>query len=191
MIRYLTTLALALCALAVGAQPVAQVPLTAAQLTTVRTFACADLVTARPMVLAGDSAALRIWLNTDGGYIVWRTKVTNDELGDAMAGTELDNLSSLKLQLLQALAAYSGGNQNMSRADRRAAFNGAFAGLNGTITRPAIAAISKRAALRVGQALATGAGTTASPGTLTYEGTIRETDVARMLFTDSGQPLGC
>ena len=62
-------------------------------------------------------------------FIVWRTSVSNDELGDAMNGTEVAGLSSLNMQRLQVLSAYSGGSQNMSRADRRAAFDSVFSGV--------------------------------------------------------------
>jgi hypothetical protein len=165
--------------------------LTTAQLTTVRTFACADTGTARPMVLAGDTAGVRGWLNTAGAFIVWRTNVTNDELGDAMNGTEVAGLSSLGMQRLQVLSAYSGGSQNMARADRRAAFDAVFSGAGGVNTRAAMAVLWKRSALRVEQALATGTGTTGTPGLTTWEGLMSETDSGRMLFTDSGALIGC
>lgn len=161
------------------------------QLATVRAFACADTGTARPMVLAGDAAGLRTWLNTAGTFVVWRTNVTNDELGDAMNGTEVAGLSSLNMQRLQVLAAYSGGSQNMARADRRAAFDAVFSGAGGATTRAAMAVLWKRSALRVEQALATGTGTTGTPGLLTFEGAVSEVDAARLLFTDSGALIGC
>ena len=48
--------------------------LTTAQQTTVRAFACVDNATARPMMLAGDTANLRAWLNAARlrGHPQWR-----------------------------------------------------------------------------------------------------------------------
>lgn len=187
MFRHLFTAAvIALFAFASNAQALSD-----AQKTTIRTFACADTATARPMVLAGDTESLRAWLNATGTFVVWRTNVTNDELGDAMNGTEVTGLSSLNMQRLQVLAAYSGGSQNMSRADRRAAFDGVFSGAGGTITRASMAVIWKRNAARAEQALATGTGSTAVPGTMTFEGQVSGPDVSTMVYTDSGVLRGC
>lgn len=105
MIQRIFTFA-ALCVASVGAWAQS---LTPAQQTTVRAFACADTGTARAYVLNGDANNLRAWLNAQGVFVVWHTNVTNDELGDAMNGTEVAGLSSLNMQRLQVLAAYSGG----------------------------------------------------------------------------------
>lgn len=186
MIRTLITLIVAALLSPAWAQS-----LTTPQQAAVRVFACADIATARSYVLAGDATNLRAWLNAAGTFVVWRTKVTNDELGDAMNGTEVAGLSSLNMQRLQVLAAYSGGSQNMARADRRAAFDAVFSGAGGAITRASMAILWKRNALRVEQALATGTGTTATPGLLTYEGDISETDSVRLLYNDDSSLKGC
>ena len=187
LIRRIFILA-ALCVASVGASAQS---LTSAQQTTVRAFACADTGMARPYMLNGDANSLRAWLNAKGTFVVWRTSITNDELGDAMNGTEVAGLSSLNMQRLQVLAAYSGGSQNMARADRRAAFDAVFSGAGGATTRAAMAILWKRNAMRVEQALATGTGTTATPGLLVYEGEISETDAVRLLYNDNGTLKGC
>lgn len=184
--RFFLIAALALAPLLALAQG-----LTPAQQITVRTFACADTETARPYVIAGDANSLRAWFNAPGSFIVWRTSVTNDELGDAMNGTDVAGLSSLNMQRLQVLAAYSGGSQNMSRADRRAAFDAVFSGAGGAATRAAMAVLWKRPSLRVEQALATGTGTTQTPGRLVYEGELSQTDSVRLLYNDNGTLKGC
>ena len=184
--RILILAALALAAFASHAQA-----LTSQQQATVRTFACADVATARAFVTTGDTASLRTWLNTVGTFVVWRTNVTNDELGDAMNGTEVAGLSSLNMQRLQVLAAYSGGSQNMARADRRAAFDQTFSGAGGALTRASMAILWKRNATRAEQALGSGTGTTATPGLTTFEGVVSEVDVSAMTFTSSGQLIGC
>jgi hypothetical protein len=185
MIRLLVALLFAVCSLA-QAQG-----LSLAQLATIRAFACADTATARPMVLAGDANGLRDWLNAAGTFVVWRTSVSNDELGDAMNGTEIAGLSSLGMQRLQVLAAYSGGSQNMTRADRRAAFDAVFSGAGGAVTRAAMALLWKRNSLRVEQALASGTGTTTTPGLMTFEGAASGPDIVQMLYTDNGSLRGC
>ena len=184
--KCLLSLALAFFCLASQANP-----LSPAQQVTVRVFACADVATARAYVLAGDSGSLLDWLNGAVGYVVWRTRVTNDELGDAMAGGDLIGLSSLNMQRLQVLSAYSGGEQNMARADRRAAFDGVFSGAGGAITRASMAIVWKRIANRAEQALSSGLGTTISPSLTTYEGTVPENSVGSMLYTGSGVLIGC
>lgn len=188
--KYLVKLILAALAACAAFASNAQA-MTTAQQDTVRAFACLDVAAARPLVVAGDSAGLRTWLNTTGTFIVWRTKVTNDELGDAMNGTEVAGLSSLNMQRLQVLAAYSGGSQNMARADRRAAFDAVFSGAGGAVTRASMATLWKRAVTRAEQALASGTGTTLSPGLTTYEGEVGELDVALMLFNPNGTLKGC
>lgn len=105
-------------------------------------------------------------------FTVWRTSVKNDDIGDAMNGTEVAGLTSADLARLQVLAAYSGGSQNPSRADRRAAFDAVFSGAGGANTRTALAALWRRAATRAEKLLATGIGTDPSPATLGAEGLI-------------------
>lgn len=174
MLRRLFLFALLLPLLAFGQS------LTSAQLTTLKAAIAAEtdpvLVTARE---AGATGAMAAFYNTasNPAFIVWRTNVTNDELGDAMNGTEVAGLSSLNMQRLQVLAAYSGGSQNMSRSDRRAAFDAVFSGAGGATTRAAMAALWKRIATRAERLYATGTGTTAIPGLMTYEGQVSDANV--------------
>jgi hypothetical protein len=100
-----------------------------------------------------------------------------EEIGDAIDATELDNLTSVKLQRLQTFAAYSGGTINPSTQDRRDFYDKVFAGTDGTVTRPRLAALWRRNATRAEKLFATGTGTTASPATMTYEGPVSVADV--------------
>ena len=165
--------------------------LTDPQLVTLRAAACADTGTARAYMTGGNPAALRAWFNASGAWVVWRTSVSNEEIGDAMNGTEVAGLSSLGMQRLQVLAAYSGGTQNPSRADRRAAFAAVFSGAGGQITRAALDVVWRRDATRAEKALSTGAGTQPSPATLTWEGLVGEVEAVRVVFKDDGSLWGC
>lgn len=144
-----------------------------AQLATLRTLVLAEpsLATARQ---TGDDQAIAAWLNGNASpdFWVYKTNVSNDEIGDAMNGTEVAGLSSLNMQRLQLLAAYSGGSQNPSRADRRAAFDASFSGAGGATTRAALAVLWRRLTTRAEKALATGTGSTGSPALMGWEGTI-------------------
>ena len=108
---------------------------------------------------------------------VWKTAVPNEDIGDAMNGTEVAGLSSLNMQRAQMLENYSRGFQNASKADRRAAFDQIFSGAGGAITRAALAVLWRRPATRFEALFVTGTGTDASPATLVFEGSISDRDV--------------
>ena len=154
--------------------------LTAAQLATFRTALLAEtapeLVTYRTN---GQTGLIAEWYSKPRvpTLTVWRTLVSNDEIGDAMNGTEVAGLSSLNMQRAQMLANYSTGYQNPSRADRRAAFDAIFSGAGGQITRAALAALWRRPATRIEALFAVGTGTDAAPATLVHEGAITDRDV--------------
>jgi hypothetical protein len=154
-------------------------PLTAAQQTTLRNAILADNeLNALPQTQDGAfEIARRLNLNASPDFTVWKTAVSNEDIGNAMNGTEIAGLSSLNMQRLQVLSAYSNGTQNPSRADRRAAFDAAFSGAGGTITRAALLILWKRLATRLEKIFATGTGSNASPATLVVEGAISGQEV--------------
>lgn len=187
MIRIFLLLTALLCATLANAQS-----LTTAQLTTIRTFACADTATARPLVLAGDSAGVRGWLNTAGTFVVWRTSVSREEVmrDPGFDWARVDNLSVGKARIWDWMFAF--GTIDASRANIRAGIDAVWVGTAADLAlRTAVYAVVKRNALRVEQSLATGTGTTATPGMLTWEGAMSETDSGRLLYTDSGALIGC
>jgi hypothetical protein len=130
---------------------------------------------------AGMAALISEWYNRPASptKIVWRTSVSNDEIGDAMNGTEVAGMSSLNMQRAQMLANYSSGFQNPSRFDRRDAFERIFSGASGQNTRAALAIIWRRTTNRIEALFAVGTGTNESPATLGYEGTLTDLDVSR------------
>ena len=154
--------------------------MTPAQLQTLRTAIDADpALTA--FVQAGNLNAVLNALNATGTVTVWRTSVTNEEIGDAMNGSEVAGLASLPMQRLQVLAALSNGTQNPSRFDRRDAFDRIFSGAGGQLTRAALAIIWRRLATMAEGLLATGTGTDAVPATLTLEGDLSLRDLELIL----------
>ena len=110
-------------------------------------------------------------------FWVFKTRVTNEEIGDAMNGTEITGLASLPMQRLQVLGAYSNGTQNPSRADRRAAFDQVFSGAGGATTRASLAVLWRRLATRAEKLFATGTGSTGSPATMSFEGALTFAEV--------------
>lgn len=147
--------------------------LTPIQRTTLKAWIVLD-TGANALYQNGDLAGLADYLNADTSpaFIVFKTAVTNEAIGDAMDGTEVAGLASLKLQRLQVMQAYSNGSQNPSRSDRRAGFDDVFSGAGGQITRAALYALWRRTATKLEKVFATGTGSDASPATLVIEGVI-------------------
>lgn len=111
-------------------------------------------------------------------FIVWRTNVTADEIGNAWVGTDIDGMTSINMQRLQLLLQSSrAGLFDMSRADRRAGFENPFGTNVNNASRVAMRAAWKRAATAAEKLYATGTGSDATPGLLTVEGEILYSDV--------------
>ena len=153
--------------------------LTPAQLQTLKTAIDADPVLAAQPMTMGGAYYIAGELNTaaNPAFWVYRTNVPNDEVGNAFNGGEIAGMSSLNMQRLQLLFAASNGTQNGSRADRRDAFDGSFPTSGGAPTRTALAVVWRRQALRSEQIFASGAGSTAAPATMGYEGTLSPDDI--------------
>ena len=128
-----------------------------------------------------NDTALTEYYNAASSAIVWKTRVSNDDIGDAMNGSEVAGLSSLNMQRAQMLANYSSGYQNPSRADRRAAFDQIFSGAGGATTRTALAALWRRPASNAEILFAICPCTTQTPGTLVWEGPVSLNDISDAL----------
>jgi hypothetical protein len=114
--------------------------------------------------------------NAPSTFIVWRSVMTPAEARDAIAGgdglAQLDNLTAGKRDsLLWVLE----GDTEPSNAAQRAAIE-SLCGTQNTL-KAAILAAQKRAATKAEQVFASGTGTTQSPGTLGWEGTLSFYDV--------------
>lgn len=158
--------------------------LTSAQLTTLKAAINAETDPAFVALrTAGSTGLMAEWYNVDSTFIVWKTRVSVEEVGDAIKSGAIVGLTSLKMQRLQLLTGdLSGGNINPSNADRRAGFDAIFDGVGDeATTRTQLAVLWKRAATRGEKVFATGTGTTGTPGNLVYEGSITDTDIVRAL----------
>lgn len=181
-----------LCVLAVLCAPLAFAQsLTPAQMAGVRSAACADTNTARPMMLAGDANALIGWLNADSTFVVWRTRLTRDEAtGDGFDWAQADNLTTGQARIWEWLFDNDRRATNPSSASVRAGISEAW---KGTAAKLAVAtfvlAASKRPANNIERALATGTGTTATPGLLTFEG--RAATATPIVYRDDCSLWGC
>lgn len=146
--------------------------LTPQQQQTLKALAQADS-TAAGYIATGDDAALAAWFNTTTGYIVWRTSVKRDDLqAEGFDWAQVDNLTTGQARIWDWIFD-STNSLNPSQVGVR---NGITECWKGTAAKVAVGAYvlsqSKRAANRAEAALASGAGTTGSPGTLSATGAL-------------------
>ncbi len=163
--------------------------LTAAQLVTMRAGVCADN-SAKALLLAGDSAGLRTYMNAASTFVVWKSSVTIRETGQNFDGAEWAGMTSANHTRLQTVAQYL-MVYSPAVAGIRAMFNDIWSGAGGTNTRAALLALWKRFATRTEQVFATGTGSDATPGLLVFEGTLSATDSTRTIFNDNGTIFAC
>lgn len=110
-------------------------------------------------------------------FIVWKTRVTITQVGDAINGTELAGLTQVNVTRLQAIADHSPDGVNPSLTDRRQFYADVFSGAGGALTRANLDTLWRAKATRSQKLYATGTGTTPSPGTMTYQAPITRDDV--------------
>ena len=145
--------------------------LTAQQIATLKAVIAAD-PTAAALAAVADDVGIANWLNTATTFVVWRTQVGKDELRQAVlqGASDLDNLSQGKRDALLWVCgdvinpAYAGVHQALGDLTIKSG------GAGSTLLRTPLDAVIRRAATRLEKALATGTGTTATPGFLTVEG---------------------
>ena len=181
MIRRIIILA-ALCVASVGAWAQSLTPV---QLTALRTSILASELAAQCQPFGDGPTNIAAAYNQPASpaFIVWRTNVTANEIGNAWVGTDIDGMSALNMQRLQLLLASSpSGVFDMSRADRRAGFENPFGTNANNPSRVAMRAVWQRNVTRFERVFATGTGSTASPGALVVEGALTA-DVVRQACT--------
>ena len=110
-------------------------------------------------------------------WTVWKTFVSLTEVGNNFDGAEVEGLTTAESNRLQVMAGYSADGINPSLLDRRAFFAGVFSGAGGTVTRPKLDALWRRLATYGEKIFSTGTGTSVSPATLTFEGSLSYQDV--------------
>lgn len=128
-------------------------------------------------VASADDTCISDWLNSSTPFIVWRTSVSAQEYHDlAIVWTTVDGMTAGKRAEWEWLSRF--GALNPSKANIRAGFADAFS--NNATTQANLLTVSKRNATQAEKILATGTGTSGSPGTLTFEGTISPADASHM-----------
>lgn len=152
--------------------------LTAPQIATLKATCTADPA-CNALAVAADDVALAAWLNTPSTFIVWRTSVSAEEImqSDSFDWTRVDNLSVGKARIWDQLFRF--GSINPSKLNVQAGVNAVWVGTAADLAvRAAVYVLCKRPATRAEKALATGAGTDAAPGVMTYEGILSYADAS-------------
>lgn len=116
-------------------------------------------------------------------FTVWRTNVTQDEImQNGFDWVRVDNLSVGKARIWEWLFKNSSNSINPSKANVRAGIDETWKGTTADLAvRAAVYVHCKRLANRVERIFATGVGSDAAPGILTFEGEITTSDVSAML----------
>ncbi len=111
-------------------------------------------------------------------WIVWRTAVEVDEImRNGMDWTQVDNLTVGKARIWDWMTRL--GTFNASRPNIRAGIDAAWVGTAAMLAvRAQVYTHCKRSATRAEKLFSTGAGTTASPATMAFEGVITYQDVS-------------
>lgn len=162
--------------------------LTPAQLSTLRTDILADQALAPKCVPYGDGPfdiAAAYNLPASPSYIVWRTRVSRDDVtGDGFDWTQVDNLTTGQARIWELIFATQTGTISFAEPGKRAGISETW---KGTAAKVAVATFildkAKRSATRAERVLATGTGTQAVPGTMTFEGVLSANDVQRACNT--------
>lgn len=177
-----------LCMLAFGAQAQA---LTAAQMASLRAGACADTATARPLMIAGDEAGVRAWLNETSAFVAWKTAVSRDDVtGDGFDWTQVDNLSVGQARIWDLIFSTQTGYISFAEPGKRAGITEAWKGTAAKVAvRDFVLNAGKRTTTHAERILATGTGTQATPGAMTFEGGIAS--ATPIVFKDDGSLWGC
>jgi hypothetical protein len=123
--------------------------------------------------------AIAGWYNqtANPSFTVWRTNVPVSDCKKATTWTEFIGRSQGERDAWQFML--SNGILNASDANVRQGILDIFSGPSGVNTRTALTAIAKRLASFAEKLFATGTGSDASPGTMTFEGQISFQDVSQ------------
>lgn len=153
--------------------------LTAAQLTAIKNDIAANSdLNVNPNNDNGNQVIADLYnLIFSPAFIVWKSSTSITSVGAAIDKTELAARTTADSTNLQTLAQYSPGGVNPSDAGMRNFYDNIFSSAGGANTRANLAVLWKRSARRIEKILASGTGTTASPATLGFEGTVQGPDI--------------
>jgi hypothetical protein len=131
---------------------------------------------------AGANSAMSDWYNEASGpaFVCWKASVPSGQIGKTVNYVAVAAMTTANLERLNNFLGMNPSEFDPGRADIRAfmadTFSGALGG-QGQATRDALDAMYRRTVTRGEKIYATGTGTTATPGTLGYEGTISVDDI--------------
>jgi hypothetical protein len=149
------------------------------QLQTLKTAILADQELAA--IGRNDTEMARV-LNLPTAFVVWRTQVNQDEImQNGFDWVRVDNLSIGKARIWEWLFDNDQRSINPSKANVRAGIDEAWKGTAADLAvRAAVYVHCKRPATRAEQILGSGTGTDATPGLLTFEGSVSINDIGEM-----------
>lgn len=152
--------------------------LTLAQLTILQTFIVNDgTLNAIPNTPDGNfEIATALNAPSSPAFLVWRTAIPAAELIQAMVWTEYIGRSNAERDAWRFLT--NQGTINAADTNVRQGISDMFSGPTGQSTRENLLALGKRTATRAEALFATGTGSDASPGMLTFEGNLTYQDVS-------------
>ena len=146
-----------------------------------------DVVNAEPSisscVTAGDDGCVANWLNAVSTFVAWRSRVSDTEIyaDEGFNFALVDGLSSGKRDEWKDFL-FKSGFCNPSKSNIRAGIIDVWSGNAARVAvQDAIFALFKRNATNLEEILATGIGTDADPGILTFEGSIQVGQVGNIL----------
>lgn len=164
--------------------------LTAEQNTALRAAVLAE-PTIASCVSGGNDVCVADWLNSASAFIVWRTKVSQEEYQSqtSPAATQFDwagtggFIARSQGERDAWRVMFSSGSVDPSKTNVRTAFSDIFSGTSaGAVNnRTHLLSISKRVATNAEKTLATGTGTEILPGLLSFEGLIGVNDIAAIM----------
>lgn len=132
----------------------------------------------------GATGAMAGWFNGASTAIVWRSSVQTSDIGGAVNYVAVEAMTDINRGKIGNFYAMNPDSFSPDRADVRSYWSNTFSGAlggQGQATRDALEALWRRAATRGEALFATGTKTTASPGTLVFEGSIGNDDIVRAL----------
>lgn len=150
-----------------------------------QTLAAAIRASSDPAVVAAlairDDMTLTNWCNSASTFVVWKTRAAQDELMQ-LSGfdwVQIDNLTTGQARIWEWLFANNERAINPSKAQIRAGIGECWKGTAGKVAvGTAVLAGCKRFATMVEKLFATGTGTDATPGALTFDGSVGLTEVS-------------
>ena len=153
----------------------------AAQTNALHNYVVADPVS-QACIAAGDDGCLYNRLNADSTFVVWKTVLRDQDIYNAEGFnfTLVDGLTAGKRELWTNFI-FKSGTCNPSKLNIRAGFLDVWSGsAPKTAVYNAILELSKRFATNAESVLATGTGSNAVPGSLTFEGKVSFQDIPRI-----------